>query len=132
MVMARVPLAIAAFAIASASVAGCTGGSNAPHGTLSGIFLMVGGPAGPADPSGVRIPLPGRVIATASSGERFAVSTGNSGRFTMLLPPGTYHLTGYSPKVHVNGSEMRCVGMHSVRVKTGEAMPGSDVYCSVP
>jgi hypothetical protein len=45
-------------------------------------------------PNGVRLPLPGHVIATSTAGKRFTVSTGKSGRFTMFLAPGTYRLTG--------------------------------------
>lgn len=103
---------IAATIVGAASVGGCTGHANAAQGTVSGIFLMVGGPASIADPNGVRLPLPGHVIAVSTAGERFTVSTGKSGRFTMPLPPGTYHLAGYSPRVHVNGQEMRCGAAH--------------------
>jgi hypothetical protein len=83
-------------------------------------------------PNGVRLPLPGHVIATSTAGKRFTVSTGKNGRFTMFLAPGTYRLTGYSPRVHVNGQEMRCVAAHPVRVKAGKSMRGIEVFCSVP
>ena len=94
---------------------------------------MVGGPADSAHPAGVRLPLPGHVIASdVATGEHVTVATGKSGRFTMLLPPGTYNLAGYSPRVHVNGQEMRCMAARSVRVKAGRRLRGIDVFCSVP
>ena len=61
-------------------------------------------------PNGVRLPLPGHVIATSTAGKRVTVSTGKSGRFTMFLAPGTYRLTGSSPRVHVNGQDALCRG----------------------
>lgn len=106
--------------------------AGATPGTVTGIFLMVGGPATPAHPNGVRIPLPGRVIATSSTGKRYLVKVGTSGRFTMSLPAGTYQLTGYSPKVHSGNTEMRCVAAHRVHVQGGKPPMRGDVYCSVP
>lgn len=113
-------------------MAGCTGHTSIAHGTVTGILLMVGGPATSADPNGVRRPLPGRVIATSNAGQRFTVRTGKNGLFTMPLPPGTYHLTGYSPLVHFNGLEMRCIAEHAVQVKAGKSIRGVAVFCSVP
>ncbi len=77
-------------------------------------------------------PLPGHVIATSIAGQRFTVSTGKSGRFTMLLPPGIYHLTGYRPRVHVDNHMMRCIAEHPVQVKAGKLTRGIEVFCSVP
>jgi len=125
--MVQVLKTVAASVIAAAAMAGCTGHAATAHGTVAGVFLMVGGPS-----PGVRLPLPGDVIATAITGERFTVSTGNSGRFTMLVPPGIYKLTGYSPRVHVNGQEARCIAARSIRVKAGERLRHIDVFCSVP
>jgi hypothetical protein len=94
--MVKVLRAIAASVIAAAVVAGCAGHAAKAHGSLTGVFLMVGGPADIAHPNGVRVPLPGHVIASnVDTGEHFTVSTGKSGRFTMLLAPGTYNLTGF-------------------------------------
>jgi hypothetical protein len=72
------------------------------------------------------------VIATSITGERFTISTGKSGRFTMPLPPGTYQLTGYSPQVHAKGAEMRCTAVHAVHAKAGKATRGVEVVCSFP
>ena len=95
------------------------------HGTVTGVFLMVGGPS-----PGVSVRLPGRVIATSTAGRRFEVAASSSGRFTFHLPPGSYQLTGYSPRVHVNNAEMRCAAAHRVRVRVGQSAR-RNVYCSV-
>jgi hypothetical protein len=110
---------------AMAAVTGCNA-DPAGHGTVTGVFLMVGGP-GP----GVHIRLPGRVIATNRPGQHFTVTVRTRGFFTIKLPPGTYQLAGYSPRVHVNNKEMRCTAGHPVHVHTGRSTR-SDVYCSVP
>jgi len=91
-----------------------------------GFFLMVGGA-----PPGVRVRLPGRVIATSTTGQRFTVTVDAIGRFQFRLPPGTYRLTGYSPRVRVDHGEMRCVAMRPVHVRVGQSTR-RDVYCSVP
>jgi hypothetical protein len=83
-------------------------------------------------PNGVRLPLPGHVIATSTAGKRFTVSTGKSGRFTMFLAPGTYRLTGYSPRVHVNGQEMRCVAAHPVRSRLASQCEASKSSARYP
>jgi hypothetical protein len=94
---------------------------------VSGAFVMVGGPA-----PGVRLPLPGRIIVTNTAGRRFTGTVGKSGRFTMWLPPGTYHLTGHSPRVHAGHHEMRCAAAHPVRARAGSPAPRVEVICSVP
>jgi len=96
------------------------------HGIVTGFFLMVGGA-----PPGVSLRLPGRVIATNTAGQRFIDVVDAIGRFQFRLPPGTYHLTGYSPRVRVNHAEMRCVAMHPVHIRAGQSTR-RNVYCSVP
>ncbi len=122
----RKPLwAIILILAATAAISGCSGGP-VRHGTVTGVFVMVGGP-GP----GVSVRLPGRVIAPSTAGQRFPVTVSMSGRFTIYVPPGTYQLTGYSPRVHVNHAEMRCVAARAVHVRVGQPTRGN-VYCSVP
>jgi hypothetical protein len=94
---------------------------------VSGVFVMVGGPA-----PGVRLRLPGRIVATNTAGRRFTGTVGTSGRFTMWLPPGTYHLTGHSPRVHADHHQMRCAAAHPVRARAGSPTPRVEVVCSVP
>jgi hypothetical protein len=105
---------------------GCANPGLGRRGLVIGFFLMVGGPA-----PGVSVRLPGRVIATSTTGRRFSVAVNSTGRFQFRLPPGTYQLTGYSPRVHVNHAEMRCVATHPVRLRAGQSKR-RNVYCSVP
>jgi len=95
---------------------------------VPGVFVMVGGPA-----PGARFPLPGRIVASNTAGRRFTGTVGKSGRFTMWLPPGIYHLTGQSPRVHAGHHEMRCAAPHPVRARAGGSpTPRVEVICSVP
>jgi hypothetical protein len=55
--------------------------------------------------------LPGRVVARNEAGVEFTAAAGDDGRFQLLLPPGTYLLTGTSPQV----SSGRAVGSLSGR-----------------
>lgn len=105
---------------------GCAAPGLGRHGLVTGFFLMVGGP-----PPGVSVRLPGRVIATSTTGRRFTVAVRYRGRFQLRLPPGTYQLTGYSPRVRANNAEMRCVASHPVRLRAGQSKR-RNVYCSVP
>src|SRR5215467_10883445 len=95
-------------------------------GLVIGLILMVCGPA-----QWVHDRLPGRVIARSATGWRFTVTVGAIGRFEFRLPPGTNGLTGYSPRVRVNHTEMRCDASHPVHVRAGRSTRG-DVYCSLP
>ena len=74
--------------------------------------------------------LPGRVIATNTAGQHFTVAVSTSGRFTINLPPDTYQLAGYSPRLHGNNREMRCLAVQPVHVRSGQSTH-SDVYCPV-
>jgi hypothetical protein len=124
----RMRLIVAGLILAVAAISGITGcsGGSGRHGTVTGTFLMVGGP-GP----GVSVRLPGRVSVTNAAGQQYVVTVSSSGRFTMDVPPGTYQLAGYSPRVHVNNRDMRCAAAHPVHVRSGRSTH-SDVYCSVP
>lgn len=61
-------------------------------GTLTGRLVLAGGPA-----PGRTIPVDGSVVVTGS-GQNYVVPVGPDGRFTSELTPGTYTLTGTSPK----------------------------------
>lgn len=50
----------------------------------------------------------------------------------MRLPPGTYHLTGYSPQVLAGRGEARCFAVHPVHVKAGKSTRGVEVICPIP
>jgi hypothetical protein len=90
------------------------------------MLVRVGGPA-----PGSAVPLPGQVIAIDSDGRQFVVTTSRNGRFRLSLPPGSYRLTGKSPMVMANGTEMECMAMREVHVKAGKATRGVKVICSI-
>ena len=69
-------------------------------GTVTGT-LIFGGPVGRIEP------VPGQVVATNSVSGQFTVPVGDNGRFRLYLPPGSYQLTGHSPKVTLNGGRGR-------------------------
>lgn len=91
-------------------------------GTVTGT-LMFGGPVG-------RIgPVPGQVVAASSASGQFTVTAGDDGRFRLYLPPGSYQLTGHSPKVTLNGAEVVCNAMHPIHVTARTTMRGIRVTC---
>jgi hypothetical protein len=107
-------------------ITGC-GASTSDHGTVLGSFIQVGGPGQivggrPAQPRPV--PMAGHVIARSQSGSVFTVTVGKSGRFEMLLPPGTYRLIGYSPMY-----PGPCAGESAIKVRTGKHVTHIDVIC---
>lgn len=71
---------------------------------VTGTLWRVGGPGGTP-----RTPLPGCVVARNAAGEEFTAVAASVGRFQLLLPPGTYEVTGTSPMV----SSGRAVGRMS-------------------
>jgi hypothetical protein len=117
--------AIAVSLLAAAILAACSSQQHAPHGTIAGALLGVGGPA-PGT-----YPLPGHVVATSSSGTRYTVATGVKGRYNLSLPPGTYRLTGHSPRLRSHGAERLCAAMHPVHVAAGRTTSGTYVTCMV-
>jgi hypothetical protein len=90
-------------------------------GTIAGTLVRVGGPAPGA------VALPGQVTAKSSTGRKFTVTVGKSGKFVLSLSPGEYKLTGHSPLV----SQETCMATKPVRVKTGQRVSGVEVICSI-
>lgn len=95
-------------AAALAALAGCAASPGAGHattgvrppggGTVTGRLVMEGGPLGPGGQQPRTRGIPGLVEFTA--GRRVVkVAVGRSGRFSVTLPPGTYHVTGRSPRI---------------------------------
>ena len=114
-----------------ATLVGCGGRRTPDRGTVSGTFVAMGGPA-PVNGHPMRVvPLPGRIIATNSAGRHVQVAVGGSGKFRLSLPPGTYRLIGYSPRVLVNQAEMRCRAIHPVHVTAARSLLHVKVICSV-
>lgn len=111
--------------LAALVIAGCSAGT-ADRGTVLGSFAQVGGPGQIVDGRTVtnRTPLTGHVVARSQSGDVFTVTVGKSGQFRMLLPPGTYRLTGYSPRY-----PGPCAGENAIRVRTGKRVTHINVIC---
>lgn len=91
-----------------------------------GRLVQVGGPGQIVDGRTVTpsTPLAGHVVARSESGDVFTVIVGKSGHFQMLLPPGTYRLTGYSP-IYPGP----CAGESAIRVRSGRHAAHIDVIC---
>jgi len=85
--------------------------SSSVTGTVTGVLVSAGGPA-----PGAPVPLPGQVVAVSTDGSRHTATAGRSGRYRLSLPPGTYRLTGHSPMVRSEGTEMLCTGAHAIHV----------------
>ncbi len=92
---------------------------------MTGHFVVVGGPV-----PGIERPVPGRVVLTSTTGQRFTVTVGPTGRFTISLPPGSYTLTGYSPGVRSGHAEMRCAALRVVDVRASRQAV-RDVICRI-
>jgi hypothetical protein len=52
----------------------------------------------------------------ASSFASFDYATNSRGAFDIAVPPGTYAVTGFSPKVVANGRQVRCAAAHTVHI----------------
>jgi hypothetical protein len=80
-----------------------------------------------------RLPLPGTVIAqNVAGGGVFTATTGNSGRFQLSLPPGTYRLTGHSPQVMADGQQELCSAGRTIHVTSRRPVRNIWVVCSIP
>jgi hypothetical protein len=124
----RVSGAIATALAAGSALAGCAlagcGTAQGPAPGIAGEFIRSGGPGGTPN-----IPLPGQVVAVSSAGERYSVTAGPDGRFSLSLPAGTYHVAGYSPLVE--DGQGGCAIRKPVHVAAGRTTRGVLVGCSI-
>jgi hypothetical protein len=81
--------AVAILALGLAVLASC-GGDPGYQQAVPGTFVRVGGPA-PGSP----VPVPGMITARAATGQAFTATAGQNGRFTLSLPPDSYHVTNH-------------------------------------
>ncbi len=116
--------AVAVLAVGIAVLAGC-GGSPGYRQAVPGTFVRVGGPA-PGSP----VPLPGTSTARAVTGQTYTATAGRNGRFTLSLPPGSYHVTGRSPLMQ--SGQMTCAAAAELRVTRGKTAGPVTVVCSIP
>jgi hypothetical protein len=116
------------FLIVASAIAGCSAGTS-DRGVVLGRFIQVGGPGRIVEGRPVPnrpTPLPGQVVARSKAGNTFTVTVGKSGKFRMLLPPGTYRLTGYSPMY--SGP---CTGETAIKIRAGMHVTRINVVCTV-
>lgn len=114
----------AAMAIAAAVLmAGC-GDPATAHQIVTGQLVRVGGPA-----PGLPVPLPGQVEARDANGNVFSATVGHDGRFHLSLPPGTYRITGHSPRIQ--DGKAQCAAAKPVHVTKASAVAGVQVVCSI-
>jgi hypothetical protein len=67
--------------------------------TVSGRFLMEGGPVRPGGDQPGERPLRGTVTFTAAGERTVSVPVGHAGTFSVALAAGTYHVSGRSPEI---------------------------------
>jgi len=105
--------------LAALLLAGCTApaGHEPVTGNVAGRLLREGGPAGQGSQPGLR-PMSGPVTFT-SAHRRVTVRVGNSGIFSVRLPPGRYRVSGPCSRP----SPVTVTARHTVHVK---------IICIVP
>jgi hypothetical protein len=128
--------AVTAFAVLAATLtglsalAGCAGAASTdatPTGTVTGSFEMVGGPVTLSGTTPSH-PLSGTVTATSGGVTRHA-SAGTDGAFTLVVPVGTYTLSGTSPQM--DSGQSSCTAASPVTVVEG-GTTHADIICAVP
>jgi hypothetical protein len=93
-------------------------------GTVQGRLLHVGGPNGAH--AG---PWPGRLLITGSNGTHLTAAIGKDGRFSILLPPGSYRVTATSPRYQ--GGAEPCRSEPAVTVVRKDEKSVADVVCQL-
>lgn len=114
-----------------------TSGQAPATGHLTGRLVMEGGPIGPGGKQPGERPLSGTVTFTAAGHRRVTVRVGSTGRFSVRLLPGTYHVSGRSPAIEASSGsggkeqELPCSQPLSARVTAGHTSAVT-VMCVVP
>ncbi len=78
-------------------------------GTVTGKLQIEGGPISPGGQQPGKRPVPGTVRFTSTRQHRVTVRVGNSGAFSVHLPPGTYAVCSRSPAAQGPCSQARRV-----------------------
>jgi hypothetical protein len=107
---------------ATGTPAGQAGTSTGQAGTLTGHLYGVGGPA-----PGAPRPWPGTVTLTGSGGHR-DIQVSADGRFSVLVPAGTYTVAGRSPRYASGAGVCRAAGPATV---TAGHRTSVDVQCQL-
>jgi hypothetical protein len=106
-------------------------GHKPKKGIISGVLTRVGGAIGTGNNQPTVHPVPGTITFTSLRHGTFTAQAGSNGQFSLKLPIGSYHLSGQSPKVMVNGTEERCLRPAAVNVGVDENVH-VEVNCVVP
>ncbi len=112
------------------------GGKTTPGtGTVLGTFQRAGGPALPNGGTLV-VPLAGVISFQRAGGGTTSVTVGKTGKFSVLLPPGTYRVSGRSASIQQQNpdgstSTPPCSMPLTARVRAGET-ERITVVCAVP
>jgi hypothetical protein len=78
-------------------------------GIVTGKLQIEGGPISPGGQQPGKRPVPGTVRFTSTRQHRVTVRVGNSGAFSVQLPPGTYAVCSRSPAAQGPCSQARRV-----------------------
>lgn len=97
------------------------GPAGVPGLPITGTLQTVGGP-----PPGLPTNVPGTVRFDSSNGVTVTAPVGKDGRFTAAVPPGTYTVTGFSPRYY-NGP----CGGDTVTIPGQVPAPVVHVYCQM-
>jgi hypothetical protein len=104
--------------------------------TVTGRFLIEGGPMRPGGGQPGERPLRGTVTFTATGERTVSVPVGRSGAFSVALAPGTYRVSGRSPEimeVSSGGAQHETVCSQPLTVTvTGQHALKIAVTCIVP
>jgi hypothetical protein len=104
--------------------------------TLTGRFLIEGGPMRPGGGQPGERPLRGTLTFTAVGERTVSVPVGRSGTFSVALAPGAYHVSGRSPQimeVSSGGAQHETVCSQPLTVHvTGQHTLKIAVTCIVP
>jgi hypothetical protein len=88
-------------------------------GTVTGKLQIEGGPISPDGQQPGKRPVPGAVRFTATRHHPVTVRVGNSGAFSVQLPPGTYAVCSRSPAAQGPCSQPRHVTVtarHTIKI----------------
>ena len=128
-----------ALLVGAVVVAGCGTASQSMQGTgtvqqtgtVQGTFERTGGPVimtnGQAET--LTVPLSGTVTFTGAGGQKFSVTVGSSGVFSVQLAAGSYAVSGVSGQISEGG--LACSSPVTAHVQAGETAQIL-VVCPVP
>jgi hypothetical protein len=102
-------------------------------GRIAGKFERVGGPVQPGTLQSPVVPLSGTIRFARSGHDPISVRVGRNGVFSVLLAPGTYHVSGRTPDITGEpGNVPATCSLPGAVTVTGGAASRITVVCAVP